>query len=137
MDIVVVDGQGGGIGKALVEQLKKEFPTEELIVIGTNAVATSNMLRAGADFGVTGENAIIYNCKRASIIVGPIGIVLTNGLMGEITNKMAEAIADSDAQKILIPVAKCSVKIAGVEDMPMGKYIEQAIAMIKQIRTTV
>lgn len=131
MRIVVIDGQGGGIGKSLVEQIKRELPTEEILVIGTNAVATSNMLRAGADFGVTGENAIVYNCKRADIIVGPIGILLTNGLMGEITSKMAEAISDSDAQKVLIPVSKCPVQVAGVQEMPVGKYVEQAVVRIK------
>lgn len=133
MRIVVVDGQGGGIGKSLVEQLKKRLPTEEVLAVGVNAIATANMLKAGADFGVTGENAVIYNCKRADIITGPIGVLLANGLMGEITSKMAEAIADSEAMKVLIPVSKCPVLIAGVEDLPMSKYVEQAVEKIAEL----
>ena len=90
------------------------------------------MLKAGADLGVTGENAIVYNCKNAKIITGPIGIIVANGLMGEITKEMAEAITSSEAEKILIPVARCSVKVAGVQEMSVGKYVEQAVEMIKQ-----
>lgn len=132
MRIVVIDGQGGGIGKSLVEQLKKKLPKEEILAIGVHSIATSNMLKAGADLGVTGENAIVYNCKNAKIITGPIGIIVANGLMGEITKEMAEAITSSEAEKILIPVARCSVKVAGVQEMSVGKYVEQAIEMIKQ-----
>ena len=132
MRIVVVDGQGGGIGKSLVEQLKKKLPKEEILAIGVHSIATSNMLKAGADLGVTGENAIVYNCKNAKIITGPIGIIVANGLMGEITKEMAEAITASEAEKILIPVARCSVKVAGVQEMSVGKYVEQAVEMIKQ-----
>lgn len=132
MRIVVIDGQGGGIGKSLVEQLKKKLPKEEILAIGVHSIATSNMLKAGADLGVTGENAIVYNCKNAKIITGPIGIIVANGLMGEITKEMAEAITASEAEKILIPVARCSVKVAGVQEMSVGKYVEQAVEMIKQ-----
>ena len=132
MRIVVIDGQGGGIGKSLVEQLKKKLPKEEILAIGVHSIATSNMLKAGADLGVTGENAIVYNCKNAKIITGPIGIIVANGLMGEITKEMAEAITSSEAEKILIPVARCSVKVAGVQEMSVGKYVEQAVEIIKQ-----
>ncbi len=132
MRIVVIDGQGGGIGKSLVEQLKKKLPKEEILAIGVHSIATSNMLKAGADLGVTGENAIVYNCKNAKIITGPIGIIVANGLMGEITKEMAEAITASEAEKILIPVARCSVKVVGVQEMSVGKYVEQAVEMIKQ-----
>lgn len=132
MRIVVIDGQGGGIGKSLVEQLKKKLPKEEILAIGVHSIATSNMLKAGADLGVTGENAIVCNCKNAKIITGPIGIIVANGLMGEITKEMAEAITSSEAEKILIPVARCSVKVAGVQEMSVGKYVEQAVEMIKQ-----
>ena len=132
MRIVVIDGQGGGIGKSLVEQLKKKLPKEEILAIGVHSIATSNMLKAGADLGVTGENAIVYNCKNAKIITGPIGIIVANGLMGEITKEMAEAITASEAEKIFIPVARCSVKVAGIQEMSVGKYVEQAVEMIKQ-----
>lgn len=133
MKIVVVDGQGGGIGKSLVEQLKKRLPKEEVLAVGVNAIATANMLKVGADFGVTGENAVIYNCKRADIIAGPIGILITNGLMGEITSKIAESIAGSEAMKVLIPVSKCPVVIVGVEDLPMSKYVEEAVEKIAEL----
>lgn len=133
MKIVVVDGQGGGIGKSLVEQLKKRLPKEEVLAVGVNAIATANMLKVGADFGVTGENAVIYNCKRADIIAGPIGILITNGLMGEITSKIAESIAGSEAMKVLILVSKCPVVIAGVEDLPMSKYVEEAVEKIAEL----
>lgn len=132
MRIVIIDGQGGGIGKSIVEQVKKEILEVEIVVAGTNAIATANMMKAGVGYGVTGENAIIYNCKYADAIVGPIGIILTNGLMGEITEEIAKAITDCDALKVLIPVSKCPVKIAGVEEKPIGKYIEQAIVIIKE-----
>ena len=133
MRIVVIDGQGGGIGKSLVEQLKKKMPKEEVLAIGVHSIATSNMLKAGADFGVTGENAILYNCRQADVIAGPIGITVENGLMGEITKEMATAITSSEAEKVLIPVARCSVKVAGVQEMSVGKYVEQAVEMIGNI----
>lgn len=133
MRIVVIDGQGGGIGKSLVEQLKKKLPQEEILAIGVHSIATSNMLKAGADFGVTGENAILYQCKKADVITGPIGIIVENGLMGEITKEMANAITSSEAEKVLIPIARCSIKVAGVQEMSVGKYVEQAVEMIQQI----
>ncbi len=133
MRIIVIDGQGGGIGRSIVERLKMEVPGAEVIAGGTNSLATSAMIRAGANAGATGENAVIYNCSRADIITGPIGIILANSMLGEITTGMALAVAESCAEKVLVPVSKCHVRVAGMEEKPISKYIEETVAIIKQI----
>ncbi len=124
--VLVVDGQGGGVGKALVEQIKQYQASCTLIAVGTNALATSAMLRAGADAGATGENAVCFNSRDADVIVGPIGIVLANAMYGEMTPAAAQAVAESRAHKVLIPVQRCCVTIAGVAEKPMMLYIEEA-----------
>lgn len=129
--IVVIDGQGGGVGKSLVEQIRKAIPKGKIIAVGSNAAATSNMMKAGADAGATGENAVLYNCRYADIVTGPIGIVLANSMLGEITGKMAYAVSDCDAKKILIPASKCPVSVVGLAEKPLGKYIEEAVSMMK------
>ena len=106
--IAVVDGQGGGIGKAIVAKLKSEVPGVHIRALGTNSAATGNMLKAGAQDGATGENAIIHNAKKADIIMGVLAILMPDSLLGELTPKMAEAIGSSEARKILIPVDRCS-----------------------------
>ncbi|MDF2631755.1 MAG: hypothetical protein K0Q85_351 [Caproiciproducens sp.] len=133
MRIIVIDGQGGGIGRSIVERLKMEAPGAEVIAVGTNSLATSAMIRAGANAGATGENAVIYNCSRADIITGPIGIILANSMLGEITADMALAVAESCAEKVLVPVSKCHVRVAGMEEKPISKYIEETVTIIKQI----
>lgn len=95
MKLLVIDGQGGKMGRAIVEQLKKELPEQEITAIGTNSIATSTMLKAGADMGATGENPVIFNCKDADIVIGPIGIIAANSLLGEVTPSMAAAISSS------------------------------------------
>lgn len=130
MKILVIDGQGGGIGKNLIEQLKVNFPDSEITAIGTNSVATSNMLKAGADFAATGENSVIVACRETELIVGPIGIVMTDSMIGEITEKISSAVSRCSAPKILIPVSKCKAKIAGTKDCPFSKYISDAIKII-------
>ena len=138
MRIAVIDGQGGGIGKAIVEKLREVFGDSiEIIVLGTNSQATSLMLKAGANEGATGENAIVYNSSRVDIILGPVGIICANSLLGELTPLMAKAIAESPARKILIPLNRCNIFIAGVENKPLAEYIEDAVEMIKIISSGV
>lgn len=132
MEIVVVDGQGGGIGKSVIDAIKKELPECFVIAVGTNAVATSNMLKAKADVGATGENAVIYNAENADVIIGPIGIVFANSMYGEISDKIALAISKSKAKKILIPVSKCSAKVVGVESKNITEYIDLCVQELKQ-----
>lgn len=133
LKIVVIDGQGGKMGKMIVEQLKATLPQYQLIAIGTNSIATSAMLKAGADFGATGENPVIYNCADADIIIGPLGIIVANALMGEVTPSMAVAIGQSKAQKILIPINKCNNRVVGVQDLSYREYIELAVEQVKEI----
>lgn len=131
MRIAVIDGQGGGIGKMLIEKLKPVLEGKgTIIALGTNALATAQMLKAGADDGATGENAIVYNASKVDLILGPMGIVLANAMLGELTPKMALAIGESPAKKILIPVNKCAVHVVGVTEMTMNQYVEEAISVV-------
>ena len=123
MKIVIIDGQGGKMGKSVIEQLKKRFPSLETYAIGTNSIATSAMLKAGATYGATGENPAIVNAQDADIIIGPIGIVMANSLLGEITPAMATAIGISKAYKILIPVNRCNHYIVGCQNSTLSDYI--------------
>ena len=132
--IAVIDGQGGGIGKAIVEKLNKEINENiHIIALGTNSSATSVMLRAGAAEGATGENAIVVNSYKVDVIIGPIGIIIPNSLMGELTSKMAGAITDSSALKILISLSKCGIEIAGVPNDSLPQLIEKAVLKIKDM----
>lgn len=133
MKITVIDGQGGRIGRTVIEQLKEKHGDLELYAIGTNSIATSAMLKAGADYGATGENAVMVNAADSDIIVGPIGIVFANALLGEITPAIATAIGVSKAYKILIPVNRCNHYVAGCTDAPMSEYIKLAISKIESM----
>jgi hypothetical protein len=133
MNILVIDGQGGGIGKTIIEQLKTNFQNAVITATGTNALATSNMMKVGADFAATGENAIIYNCQFADIIIGPVGIIFANAMLGEVSCAIANAVASSRAKKILIPTNKCNINIIGIEKKPLAKYIDEAIQAVKNI----
>ena len=124
MKIIVIDGQGGKMGRTVIEQLKKLHPDLELYAIGTNSIATSAMLKAGADYGATGENPAIVNSQDADIIIGPLGIVIANSLLGEITPAMAAAIGSSRAYKVLIPVNRCSHFVVGCKDLSLNDYIK-------------
>lgn len=127
MRILVIDGQGGGIGTRLVSLLKPSLPPEcELLCAGTNSLATSAMLKAGASRGATGEHAIVYNAQRAGLILGPIGIILANGIMGEVSPATAAAVSGSDAVKILIPSPTCGVLVAGTEECRLEDYLRKA-----------
>ena len=132
MNLLVIDAQGGGFGKQLVTAIKREFPDVEITAIGTNSVATGAMLKAGADHGATGENAVIVGARKADIIAGPIGIVIADSLYGEITPKMALAVAQSSSKRILIPFNHCENIIAGVYDLSVGKLIQSAVEEIRK-----
>ncbi len=130
MKITIIDGQGGKIGRALIEQLKKMRPDLELYAIGTNGIATSAMMKAGADYGATGENPAIVNAQNSDIIVGPIGIVFANSLLGEITPAIAAAVGASSAFKILIPVNRCNHYVVGCGEIGLGEYIRMVCEKI-------
>lgn len=127
--IAVIDGQGGGIGKSLVEKLRRALPNIHIRALGTNSLATSAMLKGGADDGATGENAIVLNARKAQIIVGVVPILMPHGILGELTPKMAEAIGESDALKILIPVNRCHIRVAVPEEGTLPQCIEKAVAL--------
>lgn len=133
MKITIIDGQGGRIGKSVIEQIRKKHSELELYAIGTNSIATSAMLKAGADYGATGDNAVVVNAADSDIIVGPIGIVFANALLGEITPAIATAVSASKAYKILIPVNRCNHFVAGCEEIPMGEYIRIAVEKIESM----
>ena len=124
---LVIDGQGGGIGAQLTKLLAgKMRPGWELVAVGTNAYATAAMLKAGAAQGATGENAVLYNAARAGIILGPVGVILANGIMGEVSPAMAAAVSGADAVKILIPTSTCGVYVAGTGQMRLEDQLRQA-----------
>lgn len=131
--ILIIDGQGGMLGKQLVEDVKKILPESEVIAVGTNIMATNSMLKAGADNGATGENAVVVCARTADIIVGPVGIAIADSLLGEITPQMAAAVGQSNAKKVLIPVNKCNNIIVGVDDKKTSELINDAIETIEEI----
>ena len=131
MRILVIDGQGGGLGRQLTAALKAVCPQAVLRAVGTNSAATAAMLRAGADEAATGENAALVGCRWADVIVGPVGIVLADALLGEITPAMAAAVARSPAKRVLIPVNLCDTLVAGVPEQTMGALVQRAAALIQ------
>ena len=134
MTIMVMDGQGGRMGKSVVEQIRKRFPEDEILAIGTNSIATAAMLKAGADAGATGENPAIVGSRRADIIIGPMGIVIADSLMGEITPDMAVALGQSQAKKVLIPVNRCQHFVVGCQDLPLGDYVKLVVEQVEAIK---
>jgi hypothetical protein len=134
MNILIIDGMGGGIGKSVIENIKSQLADAVITAVGTNSIATSAMLKAGADYGATGENAVVFNCMKADIIIGVTGIIFANAMHGEISPKMAEAVSLSPAHKILLPVDKCNVTIAGVDNKPIQFFINEIAAILKNKR---
>ncbi len=130
--VLVVDGQGGGLGSRLIGALRTTSEKEplEIVAVGTNVLATNAMLKAGADAGATGENPVLVNAARADVIVGPMGIVLANSMLGEITPAMAAAVAASPARKVLVPFPKCAVRIAGMENISMEQAVVHAVRLV-------
>lgn len=133
MNILVIDAQGGGIGRQLITAIKQSMPDAYIMAVGTNSAATSVMLKAGADAGATGENAVIVACRKADIIVGPIGIVIADSLMGEITPAMAVAIGQSRAKRVLIPFNHCDNIVVGVSEHTTGKLIQSAVDELRRL----
>ena len=135
--ILIIDGQGGGIGRQLTQNIKENFPEAKVRAVGTNVIATQSMMKAGADEASTGENAVIVGCKKADFIVGPIGIAIADSLMGEITPAMAAAVGQSNAIRFLLPMNQCDNQVVGVSNYSLSYLIRECIELIrKQIEQT-
>lgn len=133
MKVLVIDGQGGGLGRQLVAAIAVACPEAELLAVGTNSLAASSMLKAGARRAATGENAVVVNCRTADVIVGPIGIVIADALMGEITPKMAMAVCQSNAKRVLVPINHCDNYVVGVPEQPIAQLVQAAAQKVKQL----
>ncbi len=134
MIIAVVDGQGGGIGRILVEKLRHELGTNGWIIgLGTNAVATSVLLKAGCNEGASGENAVVRTVTQADLVVGSVAIIAANSYRGELTPRMAEAIASAQAPKILLPLNRCGIEISGVIDEPLPIQVDRLLSRVREI----
>lgn len=131
MNILVIDAQGGGIGKQLICAIKENIPEAKITAVGTNIAATTAMLKAGAENAATGENAVVVGCRKADIIVGPLGIAIADSMNGEVTPTMALAVAQSNARRILIPFNHCDNIIVGVSGVSTGSLVQSAIEEIK------
>lgn len=133
MNILIIDAQGGGIGRQLIAAIRENIQDAVITAVGTNTTATAAMLKAGADRAATGENAVVVNSRKADVIIGPIGIVIADAMLGEITPRMANAVAQSDARRLLIPVSHCDNVVVGVNTLNIGKLIQAVIAeLLKQ-----
>lgn len=138
MKIMVMDGQGGGIGSTVIKGLgKNPIEEAEVLALGTNSIATSRMMKAGANRGATGENAIVHTCPHVDIIIGPLAILMPNSMMGEVTPEMAKAVATSNAKKILIPLNQEQVQIVGITGEPLPHLVEQMVRIIREERKNV
>ena len=126
MKIVVIDGQGGRLGKLLVEAVKERLPQAEVLAVGTNGIATATMQKAGADYVATGENPVVRGVIDADVVLGPLGIVVAHSILGEVTPRMAEAVGGCRGKKILIPMNSCGVSVAGTQEMGLAGYVKLA-----------
>ena len=134
MEILVIDGQGGRIGQQLIKAILARYPQVEVTAIGTNSLATSAMLKGGASQGATGENALLVACRRADVILGPLGIVIADALMGEITPAIAVAIGQSRAQKVLLPVnSHCGKIVVGVRELTLSRIMDEAVEVLREL----
>lgn len=133
MNILVIDGQGGQLGGQIIKSLKSNFEDINIIAVGTNATATAAMLKAGASQAATGENPVIVACRKADVVIGPIGIVIADAMLGEITPQMAVAVGQADATRILLPMNKCDNLVAGITEVTMTAVIEDAINKVRAI----
>jgi len=133
MKVVVIDGQSGRMGQLFIERAKSASLPCQIMAVGTNAIATSAMLKAGADNGATGENPVLVACRTADIIVGPIGILAADSLMGEISPAMAVAVGQSPARKLLLPVNQCNNIVVGIPNLSLGKLMDEAVELLKSM----
>ena len=124
--VVVIDGQGGRLGKLLVEAVKERLPQAEVLAVGTNGIATATMQKAGADYVATGENPVVRGVMDADVVLGPLGIVVAHSILGEVTPRMAEAVGGCRGKKILIPMNSCGVSVAGTQEMGLAGYVKLA-----------
>lgn len=131
MRIVVIDGQGGRMGRLLVEKIRAEKLPVNVLAIGTNAIATSEMLKAGADAGATGENPVLVACRKADVIMGPMAILAADALLGEITPAMAKAVGQSAAPRLLLPVNQCENIVVGIKDLTLSKLVAEAVESLR------
>ena len=134
MNVVVIDGQSGRMGQMFIERATAANLPCQIIAVGTNAIATSAMLKAGAEAGATGENPVLVACRTADVIVGPIGILAADSLMGEITPTMAVAIGRSDAKKLLLPVNHCNNLVAGTQALSLSRLMDEAVELLRSLR---
>jgi NAD(P)-dependent dehydrogenase (short-subunit alcohol dehydrogenase family) len=132
VNVLVIDGQGGGMGRAIVERLKAALPGPRVVAVGTNALATAAMLRAGADAGATGENAVRVNAAEADVLLGPIGLLLPDAMLGEITAGMAHAVASSPAQKFLLPVDRSTLRVVGVRPQSLESAVREMVQLVAE-----
>ena len=131
--VLVIDGQGGCLGRQLVSALAAACPEAELTAVGTNSLAANAMLKPGASRAATGENAVVVNCRHADVIVGPIGIVIADALLGEITPAMAAAVCQSGARRVLVPINHCENYVVGVPDQPVSQLVAAAAQKVKEL----
>ncbi len=136
MNLLVIDAQGGGIGRQLITALRKEETDLHIMAVGTNSAATAAMLKAGPDEAASGENAVRVAARKADIIVGPVGIVIADAMLGEITPGMAEAVGQSSAARVLIPFRNCDNIIVGVRNISTGDMIREAVEEILRLNGT-
>ena len=132
-NVLVIDGQGGGLGRQLVTAIAAVCPEAELTAVGTNSLAANAMLKAGAARAATGENAVVVNCRHADVIVGPIGIVIADALLGEITPAMAAAVCQSGAKRVLVPINHCENYVVGVPEQPVSQLVSAAAQKVKAL----
>lgn len=135
MNILIIDGQGGQLGSQLIKTVVAKYPDADITAVGTNAIATAAMLKSGAKRAATGENPVIVACRKADVIIGPIGIVIADSLLGEITVKMANAVSQSNAVRILIPINKCENLVAGVKNLSVSALIEDTVEKLERVMT--
>ncbi len=133
MKILIIDGQGGGLGRQLVTAVKEQYPEIEVLAVGTNSAATNAMLRAGADRAATGENSVVVASGQADVIMGPLGMVIADSMLGEITPRMALAVGQSRAKRILVPVSQCDNIVAGTQDISMAQNVQNAVAVLQTL----